>query len=111
MADQSERSDAPLVIIAGMLGTKDAQAFFKHFSGLAREVIAVPIAGQIAARPAEEVAAIAASVGLTTSTAPSVESALASLHNYMWEKAPRVLICGSLYLAGEVLAANGTLPE
>lgn len=111
MADQSERNDAPLVLITGMLGTKDSQAFFKNFSGLAREVIAVPIAGQIAARPAEEVAAIAGSVGLTTSVASSVESALASLHNYVWEKAPRILICGSLYLAGEVLAANGTLPE
>jgi len=111
MADRSERSDAPLVLIAGMLGTKDSQAFFKNFSGLAREVIAVPIAGQIAARPAEEVAAIAGSVGLTTSTAASVESALASLHNYVWDHPPRILICGSLYLAGEVLAANGTLPE
>jgi dihydrofolate synthase / folylpolyglutamate synthase len=111
MADQSERSDAPLVLIAGMLGTKDSQAFFKNFSGLAREVIAVPIAGQIAARPAEEVASIAGSVGLTTSIASSVESALASLHNYVWDRPPRVLICGSLYLAGEVLAANGTLPE
>lgn len=111
MADRSERSDAPLVLIAGMLGTKDSQAFFKNFSGLAREVIAVPISGQIAARPAEEVATIASSVGLTTSTAPSVESALASLHNYVWDRPPRVLICGSLYLAGEVLAANGTLPE
>ena len=50
-------------------------------------------------------------MGLTTSTAPSVESALASLHNYVWDRPPRVLICGSLYLAGEVLAANGTLPE
>ncbi len=111
MADQSERSDAPLVLIAGMLGTKDSAAFFKNFSGLAREVIAVPISGQIAARPAEEVASIAGSVGLTTSTAASVESALASLHNYVWDRPPRVLICGSLYLAGEVLAANGTLPE
>jgi dihydrofolate synthase/folylpolyglutamate synthase len=111
MADRSERSDAPLVLIAGMLGTKDSEAFFKNFLGLAREVIAVPIPGQIAARPADEVAAIAASVGLTTSTSASVEAALASLHDYVWEHPPRVLICGSLYLAGEVLAANGTLPQ
>ncbi|MBF9233190.1 bifunctional folylpolyglutamate synthase/dihydrofolate synthase [Microvirga alba] len=111
MADQSERSDAPLVIIAGMLGTKDSEAFFKNFLGLAREVIAVPIAGQIASRPAEEVASIAQSVGLTTSIQPSVESALASLHNHVWDHPPRVLICGSLYLAGEVLAANGTPPQ
>ncbi len=111
MADRSERNDAPLVLIAGMLGTKDSEAFFRNFVGLAREVIAVPIPGQIAARPAEEVAAIAGSVGLTTSTSASVESALSSLQDYVWEHPPRVLICGSLYLAGEVLAANGTLPE
>ncbi|MBZ6077499.1 bifunctional folylpolyglutamate synthase/dihydrofolate synthase [Microvirga puerhi] len=111
MADRSESSDAPLVLIAGMLGTKDSEAFFHNFLGLAREVIAVPIPGQIAARPAEEVASIAASVGLTVSTKASVEAALASLHNYVWDRPPRILICGSLYLAGEVLAANGTLPE
>jgi len=111
MADRSESSDAPLVLIAGMLGTKDSETFFKNFQGLAREVIAVPIPGQIAARPAEEVAGIAGSVGLTVSTKPSVEAALASLHDYVWDRPPRILICGSLYLIGEVLAANGTLPE
>jgi dihydrofolate synthase/folylpolyglutamate synthase len=111
MADLSERSDAPLVLVVGMLGTKDSEGFFKNFIGLAREVIAVPIAAQIAARPAEEVAAIAERVGLTASTQPSVEAALASLHDYVWDSPPRVLICGSLYLAGEVLAANGTLPQ
>jgi dihydrofolate synthase / folylpolyglutamate synthase len=110
MADLSERSDVPLVLIAGMLSTKDSSGFFKNFAGLAREVIAVPIQNQLAARPAEEVAGIAAGVGLTTSVQPSVEAALASLHDYVWDRPPRILICGSLYLAGEVLAANGTLP-
>jgi dihydrofolate synthase/folylpolyglutamate synthase len=71
----------------------------------------VPISGQIAARPADEVASIAAGVGLTASVQASVESALASLRDYVWERPPRILICGSLYLAGEVLAANGTLPQ
>jgi dihydrofolate synthase/folylpolyglutamate synthase len=94
-----------------MLGTKDAQSFMRNFVGVARELIAVPIPGQMAARPAEEVASLAHRVGLTNSTAPSVEAALASLHDYVWDRPPRVLICGSLYLAGEVLAANGTLPE
>lgn len=111
MADRGASGEVPLVLIAGMLGTKDSDAFFRNFLGLAREVIAVPISGQIAARPAEEVAAIARSVGLTATTAPSVESALSSLHDYVWDRPPRILICGSLYLAGEVLAANGTLPE
>jgi dihydrofolate synthase/folylpolyglutamate synthase len=110
MADLEERSPAPLVLVVGMLGTKDADAYLRHFSGLAREAIAVPITGQVAARPAEEVAAIAHRVGLTASAAPGVEAALASLHNYVWDRPPRVLVCGSLYLAGEVLAANGTPP-
>ena len=110
MADLEERSAAPLVLVAGMLGTKDAAGFLGNFSGLARELIAVPIAAQLAARPADEVAAIARQVGLTTSTAPGIEAALASLHDFVWDRPPRVLICGSLYLAGEVLAANGTPP-
>ena len=45
----------------------------------------MPIQNQLAARPAEEVAGIAASVGLTTSVQPSVEAALASLHEYVWD--------------------------
>jgi len=110
MADLEERSAAPLVLIAGMLGTKDAAGFLRNFSGLARELIAVPIAAQLAARPAAEIAAIAQQVGLTASTAPGIEAALASLHDFVWDRPPRVLICGSLYLAGEVLAANGTPP-
>ena len=72
----------------------------------------MPIAGQIAARPAEEVAAIAASVGPDhVGRSRASKSALASLHDYVWDRPPRILICGSLYLAGEVLAANGTLPR
>ena len=110
MADLEERSPAPLVLIVGMLGTKDADAFLRCFLGLAREVITAPITGQVAARPAAEMAAVAQRVGLTTATAPSVEAALASLHDYVWDRRPRVLVCGSLYLAGEVLAANGTPP-
>jgi dihydrofolate synthase/folylpolyglutamate synthase len=111
LGELEERSAAPVVLVVGMLGTKDAQSFLRNFVGVARELIAVPIPGQMAARPAEEVASLAHRVGLTNSTAPSVEAALASLHDYVWDRPPRVLICGSLYLAGEVLAANGTLPE
>ena len=110
MADLEERSAAPLVLIVGMLGTKDADGFLRNFSGLAREAVAVPIGSQIAARPAEEVARLSREAGLRTSTAPGVEAALAGLSDTIWERAPRVLICGSLYLACEVLALNGTPP-
>ncbi|TNC14981.1 bifunctional folylpolyglutamate synthase/dihydrofolate synthase [Methylobacterium terricola] len=110
MADLQERGDAPLVLVSGLLGTKDAEGFLANFSGLARFLVAVPMPGQMAARPAEEVAGIAGKVGLSATTAPSVEAALVSLSDRAWERPPRVLICGSLYLAGAVLAANGTPP-
>jgi dihydrofolate synthase/folylpolyglutamate synthase len=110
MADLQERGDAPLVLVAALLGTKDAEGFLANFNGLARFLVAVPLPGQVAARPAEEVAAIAGRVGLSAGTAPSVEAALISLGDRAWERPPRVLICGSLYLAGTTLAANGTPP-
>ncbi len=110
MADFGERSDAPLVLVVGMLGTKDADGFFRNFVGLAHEVIAVPIPSQIAARPPEEIAAIASRAGITASVQQSVEAALSSLNAYVWDRPPRILVCGSLYLAGEVLRSNGTLP-
>ena len=110
MADLSERSDAPLVLVVGLLGTKDAEGFLRNFNGLSRTLVAVPIPGQVAARPAEEVARIATSVGLLAGTAPSVEAALVGLADTAFERPPRVLVCGSLYLAGAVLSANGTPP-
>ena len=100
----------PLVLVVGLLGTKDAEGFLRHFVGLARALVAVPIPGQMAARPPEEVARIAEQVGLSARTAPSIEAALASVRDIAFEQPPRILICGSLYLAGTVLTANGTPP-
>jgi dihydrofolate synthase / folylpolyglutamate synthase len=111
MADLAEKSDAPLILIAGMLGTKDGEGFLRNFAGLARELIAVPVPGQVAGRPPEEVAEIASRAGLIASTAPGFETAIASLDDSDWETPPRILICGSLYLAGAVLSMNGTPPQ
>lgn len=110
MAEREEEASAPLVMIVGMLGTKDAGGFLRHFLGLARWVIAVPINTQMAARPAEEVASIARDVGLPADAAPSIEAALAMVGERSYERPPRILITGSLYLAGDVLLQNDTLP-
>jgi dihydrofolate synthase / folylpolyglutamate synthase len=112
MADLQDRKPAPLILICGILGTKDMMAVLKPFSGLAQELIAVPFPSQIAARPASEVAAAANALGLPASAAGSVEQALSQIAARHWPdgQQPRLLICGSLYLAGEVLAANGTPP-
>ena len=110
VADLEERAPAPLVLVVAMLSGKDAAAFLRPFVGLARELIAVPMTGQATARPPSDLAGIAASLGMRASVAPSLEGALRGVGRG-GEKPPRILICGSLYLAGEVLAANGTPPS
>jgi len=111
MADFEEASSRPLVLICGTLTTKDTAGFLAHFKGLAREVIAVPIAGEHAARTAAEVAEIALCAGLAASAQDSVGEALAALAARDWPRPPRILIAGSLYLAGAVLAENGETPK
>ena len=111
MADLEERSPAPLVLVAAMLATKDSAGYLREFKGLAREIVAVPMHGQGAARPPEELAGIADEAGLRASVAPGIEAALDAVRATRFERPPRILICGSLYLAGEVLAINGTPPS
>ena len=111
MADFEEQSPRPLVMICGTLATKDTAGFLRHFKGLAQELLAVPIAGEHAGRSADEVAGIAASVGIEAAASPGVEAALRFLAARRWPAPPRVLIAGSLYLAGAVLEANGAAME
>jgi dihydrofolate synthase/folylpolyglutamate synthase len=110
LADLEERVSRPLVLIIGMLSTKDSAGFLKNFSGLARRVIAVPI-HQDKAVPAGELADVAADVGIPALARDSLQSAILAAGKLDLDPAPRILITGSLYLAGEVLAANGTPPE
>jgi dihydrofolate synthase/folylpolyglutamate synthase len=110
MADFEEATSRPLALICGTLSSKDTLGFLAHFKGLAREVVAVPIPGEHAARSAQEVASIAAAAGLGARVAASVGDALALLAQENWPKPPRILIAGSLYLAGAVLEENGNPP-
>ncbi|MGA2893342.1 MAG: folylpolyglutamate synthase/dihydrofolate synthase family protein [Xanthobacteraceae bacterium] len=110
VADLEERVSRPLVLIVGMLATKDSAGFLKNFAGLARRVIAVPI-HQDKAVPAMALAEVAGRVGIPAIARDDIESALDVAGKLDLHPAPRILITGSLYLAGEVLAANGTPPE
>jgi dihydrofolate synthase / folylpolyglutamate synthase len=92
------------------MATKDGEGFLRNFSGLARRVITVPI-HQEKALPAAVLAEIAQNVGIPALARDDVESALTVAARLELAPALRVLITGSLYLAGEVLAANGTPPE
>jgi dihydrofolate synthase/folylpolyglutamate synthase len=111
MADFEDQSPRPLALICGTLTSKDTAGFLGHFKGLAQETLAVPIAGEHAGRSAEEVAAIARGVGLSAAACDSVASALRFLAAREWPKPPRILIAGSLYLAGAVLEENGAAPR
>lgn len=111
MADFEDQSPRPLALICGALATKDTAGFLSHFKGLAQETLGVPIAGEHAGRSAEEVAAIARGVGLSAAACDSVASALGFLAARQWQRPPRILIAGSLYLAGEVLEENDAAPR
>jgi dihydrofolate synthase/folylpolyglutamate synthase len=111
LADLEERVSRPLVLVVGMLESKDCEAFLRSFTGLARHVVAVPIPAQQGSRPAAVVAAAARAVGLPAQICDDTGSALAAIGHLGLDPPPRVLITGSLYLAGAVLAANGTPPH
>lgn len=112
IAEQEEKNPRPLFLIAGMINTKDQSGYFHTFKGLARHVYTVPGSFSDAGVPNDELAARAIEVGLSAEPVSSVASALMLLRD-TWnpqEAPPRILICGSLYLAGTVLAENGTPP-
>jgi dihydrofolate synthase/folylpolyglutamate synthase len=111
LADLEERVPRPLVLIVGMLATKDFAGYLRNFSGLARQLYAVPIAKADKPLPPEVIAQTARDVGVKAETAPDVAAALQAIDRLSFDAPPRILICGSLYLAGEVLARNGTPPE
>ena len=97
--------DAPLDLIVGMLNTKDAAGFLAPLAPYARHLHAVTIPGEENPHPAGEIASAARTIGIAAREAASVAEALRDI---IGGGAPgRVLICGSLHLAGVVLAENG----
>jgi dihydrofolate synthase/folylpolyglutamate synthase len=111
LADLEERVSRPLVMIAGMLASKDCEGFLRNFAGLARKLIAVPVPRSEKSVPADALAETARGIGLSATSRENVAEALEAVRKLDLDPPPRVLITGSLYLAGDVLRENGTLPE
>lgn len=101
----AEMPERPTEMICGMLNTKDITGYMAPFATTVSHLSAVSIPGQAATLPASETARAARSAGIAASEAPSVVMALAEVTARNPEA--RVLICGSLYLAGEILKTNG----
>jgi len=101
IAAREARAPLPLALIVGMLANKDSAGFFEALKGSGAHVFTVAFEG--AAADPEALAAVSRGHGLGAQAAPSVEAAL---DRALRLGAGRVVICGSLYLAGEVLGAS-----
>jgi dihydrofolate synthase/folylpolyglutamate synthase len=113
LAGMHDRTERPVFLITGMITTKDARGYFRAFEGMVRHVFTVPVRESDAGVDPDLLASDALEAGLSAQRMESVEEALRLLGegwNRM-EPPPRVLIGGSLYLAGEVLRTNDSPPQ
>lgn len=110
MADFEERAPKPLYVICGMLKTKDAVGYLLPFRGIAKHVTTIAIAGEQASLGAGALYDAARMAGLEASPADDLLDAMMQVSAWARtresEGSPRILICGSLYLAGQVLRDN-----
>ena len=104
-AKQNWQDELPLVLLFASLQSKDAAGTLRPFKGVAAEVLTLPIEGHDC-RPPKELAELAESMGFAARPRSSLSYAMTALRN-----PARVLVFGSLYLAGELLALNGPLPD
>lgn len=107
LAERQAKAPRPLALIVGMLANKDAGGFFEALKDTGAAVFTVPFEG--AAADPEALAAVARGHGLGAQASEGVGQALA---HALRLGAGRVVICGSLYLAGEVLGlSRDTWPD
>ncbi len=105
MADLEARAPRPLMLICAFSPNKDAENYLRHFDGLARRVQAIGFSGgRGGSQSPADIVQAARRAGLTAEANTDLYSALADAVRD--DPAPRILICGSLYLAGEVLGLN-----
>ena len=104
LAAFEEKAAKPAYLVIGMMGQKDAAGFLRPFQGLVRAIYAVPIPGAHEAPHSEHnLVEIARHLGFEAHASRGVPGALQNI-NALDHDPKRVLICGSLYLAGHVLA-------
>lgn len=95
----------PTHLVCGMLNTKDIAGYLRPLAGAAASLQAVSIPGETATLPAATTAAAAIAAGIDATEAPDVDTAIRRITAR--DPDARILICGSLYLAGRILRDNG----
>ena len=108
IAEMNRARPAPLVLIMGMMNTRDPASFLAPFAGQVQQIYTLTVPGEPNAHKADTIAQGARAAGFAAQPKRSILSALAAAAEI---RGARVLICGSLYLAGDVLAKNGTPPD
>ena len=112
IAGFEERDPRPFYMVTGMINTKDPKGYFDAFQGLVRKVFTVGIRNSDATIDPVALAHDAAEAGLDAEPVDSAAVALARISALAeGDRAPRILIGGSLYFAGNILEENGTPPE
>ena len=106
LGDLEERSPKPVYLIVAMMAQKDAAGFLAPFRGIVKGIRTVTIPGEQNAMSAAALCGQAVALGFTAGPAASVASAVAEIETD-WPGPKRIVICGSLYLAGHVLGQAG----
>jgi len=106
LADHFDVTDSrPLYLICAMMAAKDVSGFLAPLGPRTTGLFAVEIIGENS-HPAAHIATMAQQVNITAEACSSAQQALQNIRIISKGAAVRVLICGSLYLAGQILARN-----
>ena len=99
-------TDLPLDLVFGMLDSKNPADFLSPLAPHIRRLRAIPIPGEAASLPPGDLVVAARGLGIEAEVAPNLDATLEAFRADTGGPS-RLLICGSLYLAGHVLAMNG----
>ncbi|WP_455479437.1 bifunctional folylpolyglutamate synthase/dihydrofolate synthase [Bartonella sp. B23] len=108
LAQWRKKSNRSIIMIVGMLNTKDAVGYFQHLAKLVDKVYTIPLIGNSAGVCPEILTVSAKKVGILASPQAHLQDALQRINSDHREAI--VLISGSLYLAGDILRDNKTPP-
>lgn len=106
----SKSDQRPLVLICGMMANKDTCGFLQPLKPHVAKLYGIKVVGEDS-HNADEITEMARKTSMEAENASSAIDAIQNIDNAAKDKAVRVLICGSLYLAGHILAENDLLPE
>lgn len=103
--DKKQQLGQKIILVTGMINTKDAQSYFKHLQGVIDEVYTCTIPNEVSAIPANDLAKIAQKSGLSTKICENIDALPSELA--IITQPAQILFAGSLYFAGAILRANG----